>query len=429
MTKWIAIATAVASQVLLISGCTDEDSASKKDSANELLAPPKQGEGVQLRMVSALSTGVETERCMFYQVGSEGLAINREEVRFTPGSHHVLLYTTPYETIPQTDRFGNDVDTSGVFECGPKGPTAHWQVNGVAGGAQIANGPPIVDDLPPGVAFNVAPGTVLLMNTHYLNATDETLQTDARINLYTLKPSEVTAEAGILFWYNPIIYVPSQKNSSAREVCPIRKDIHLVNAQSHMHKRGVGYVAQKLDAAGAAIDDLYDTTEWEEVTLRKFEPADTLTAGQSVDFQCNYTNNTDHTIIQGLSTADEMCMFIGLYYPRDRQTELCGLNGEWSGAFWSATWIGEGTADGATTAACLNGSNDKSVDAGASFYRCVIDSCPAIGTATSAAARCLATNGLGACSTQCSSDVAACRACISEQCAAAMTALSAAQCS
>jgi hypothetical protein len=425
--KQIAIAAALLSLVPALAGCGSDDSA--KDPNDELLAAPKVGEGTQLRMVSALAPGVETERCKFFQVGAEGLAINREEVRYTPGSHHVLLFMTPYQSIPQTDRFGNAVDTSGVFECGPKGPTAHWEVNGVAGGAQIADGPPIVGELPEGVAFTVPPGTVLLMNTHYLNATDETLQTDARINLYTLKPSEVTTEAGILFWYNPIIYAPSNANSSAREVCPIHKDIQLVNAQSHMHKRGVGYAAQELDASGAAQGELYETTEWEMVTLRKFKPAKSLAAGQRIDFHCDYTNATDHTIIQGLSTADEMCMFIGLYYPRDRQTELCGLNDQWSGAFWAATWIGEGTANGATTAACLHAANDPSVDSGASFYKCVVDSCPAIGPATSAAARCIATKGLGACGSQCQSDATACNACISEQCADEMQTLSVAECS
>jgi hypothetical protein len=410
-------------------GCSSNDG-SKPQTTSELLAPPPNGQGIQLKMASTLDAGVETERCMFYKVGADGLAVNHEEVRYTPGSHHVLLYVTPYTDIPTQDRFGNAVDTSGIFECGPKGPTSHWQVNGVAGGAQIADGPPIVDDLPSGVAFVIPAGTILLMNTHYLNATGQALQTDARINLYTIASSEVTTEAGILFWYDPIIYIPSQEKRSAREVCPIRTDIQLVNAQSHMHRRGIGYVARELDTTGAPAGELYRGTEWEEVALTKFQPTKHLSAGQSVDFQCNYSNTTDHTIIQGLSTADEMCMFLGLYYPKDRQTELCGLNADWSGAFWGATWFGEGTADGATTATCLNSAKPKSVDNGASFYACMDDSCPAIGVPMSNAARCLATNGLGACSNECGgTDATTCQTCVAQNCGTAMQALATATCS
>lgn len=410
-------------------GCSDSNGADSGDKDGNTLAPPAAGKGVQVKMRSALKAGVETERCMFYQVGDNDLAVYREEVQFTHGSHHVLLFVTPYQSIPTEDRFGTAVDTSGVFECGPEGPTAHWTVTGVAGGSQIAHGTPVVDDLPPGVAFVIPAGTILLMNTHYLNATDATMQTDARINLYTIDRTEVQQEAGILFWYNPIIYAPSGQRSRAQEICPIRKDINLVNAQSHMHKRGVGYVAKERDATGVEQGELYRTTEWEEVDLRPFNPARLLRAGQSVDFACDYDNKSDHDIIQGLATTDEMCMFIGLYYPKDRQTELCGLNDEWSGAFWAATWIGQGASTGAQTASCLTNAKPLTEDDGASFFKCVVESCGTIGQQVSDAARCLATQGLGACETPCATDAESCRTCVNEQCGNAMSTLNQATCS
>lgn len=427
----MAARTKVAAAVLpllALLACSGEDNGDSSKRSAALLEPPPKGEGVQLKMTSSLAAGTETERCMFYQVGPEGLAVNHEDVRFTSGSHHILLFVTPYTAIPTQDRFGNSVDTSGIFECGSRGPTAHWEVTGVAGGSQIADGAPIINDLPAGTAIVIPPGTVLLMNTHYLNSTGKEMETDARINLHTIPAAEVTTEAGILFWYNPNIYIPAQQSASAREVCPIRKDIQLVNAQSHMHRRGVGYVARLLDASDAPLSELYRTTEWEEVEMDTFEPPMALTAGQKVDFQCDYQNTTDHTIFQGLSTKDEMCMFLGLYYPKDRQTELCGLNAEWKGAFWGATWIGQGAADGATTAACLGAAKDRSEDGGESFFKCVFDSCPTINTQLSAAVRCLGTQGLGACGPQCSTDAASCKACIQTQCAESVSTLSKATC-
>ena len=48
---------------------------------------------------------------MFYRVPAEGLYVNRQEVRYTPGSHHVLVFKTPYTEFPTTTIRGETVDT------------------------------------------------------------------------------------------------------------------------------------------------------------------------------------------------------------------------------------------------------------------------------------------------------------------------------
>src|SRR5688500_2502800 len=71
--------------------------------AASLLDPPAPGTGVQFRMVTKLEAGVETERCHFFQVPAEGLHVQRAVTRYAPGSHHVVLWRTPYPEIPATD--------------------------------------------------------------------------------------------------------------------------------------------------------------------------------------------------------------------------------------------------------------------------------------------------------------------------------------
>src|SRR5262249_43691491 len=148
------------------------------------------------------------------------------EVRYTPGSHHVLIYTTPYTSIPTMDIHGNTVDTSGVIDA-PRGGTADWKIDGVIAGSQSADAPPVVDHLPPDVAVKLAGGTVLLMNTHYLNTSQKPLQVEARINLYTVPAAQVTQEAGVLFYYDPIIRVPGNASAYAEMSCPVTSDITL----------------------------------------------------------------------------------------------------------------------------------------------------------------------------------------------------------
>jgi hypothetical protein len=233
------------------------------------LTPPPPGQGVQLQMLSTLDKGVETERCKFFQVPAEGWYYNRQDVRYTPGSHHVLLFMTSYTSIPTVNTRGVSVDTSGVFAC-PEGAAADWDVGGVAGGAQKANGEPVVSGLPDDTAMVLKGGSVLLMNTHYLNASPGALETDARINLYFIAKEKVKREAGILFFYNPFIYVPGQSMAVARRNCPVLSDINLVNSQSHMHKRGVDYVANLLGGDGQAVKELYRGTDWQEVIMKQY---------------------------------------------------------------------------------------------------------------------------------------------------------------
>jgi Copper type II ascorbate-dependent monooxygenase, C-terminal domain len=298
----------------------------------------------------------------------------------------------------------------------------------VAGGSQTANGAPIVNDLPPDVAVKIPGGTVLLMNTHYLNAGAQPLATDARINLFTVPAEQAKREAGFVFFYNPFIRVPAKRSAQAREVCPVRSDISLVNVQSHMHKRGVGFEAQLLDATGNPIEELYRGTEWQEVVMKKNTPHKALKAGQLIDYRCQYDNPESRVITQGLSTRDEMCMLVGLYYPRDRQFELCGINETWDGSFFGARWIGNGDVAGDQTLSCLMQARSAEDDKGDSLFGCVTDSCPKITVEVSNAVRCLSTRASASCEEECKAGKDACQQCYMPKCRPMLDALAVATC-
>src|SRR5687768_177288 len=67
---------------------------------DDLLAPPPDGEGVQFRMTTTIQPGIEGEWCQFVTAPTTAMRVQRDEVRFTEGSHHFLLYETSYATIP-----------------------------------------------------------------------------------------------------------------------------------------------------------------------------------------------------------------------------------------------------------------------------------------------------------------------------------------
>jgi hypothetical protein len=382
----------------------------------DLLAPPPADEGVQYRMVSSIEPGQEIERCQLFVAPKEGIFVRKDEVRFTAGSHHVLLYRTAYPAIPTENSKGVKLDATQVHDCAD-GATAEWNVNGVLAGSQSGNGDSMLGELPDGVAVKVEPGTVLVMNTHYLNATSERVDADARINLYSLPAEKVKTEAGVLFYYNPFIAVPANGAATARMRCPVQDDISIVRVQSHMHRRGVGFAAYLGDSDGANQQEIYTNTEWERVPAKEFTPLLQVKAGQTIDYHCDYKNTEARTIAQGQSTKDEMCMLIGPYYPRNAALENCITD---QGEF-AATWIGSGTATCSDTLGCAVGAKSAG-----DFYGCVVNSCAGASTSVSDVLRCELTNGHGACKTSCPG--AGCDACVLQACGTSISACQAAKC-
>lgn len=381
-----------------------------------LLAPPAAGEGVQYRMVSTIQSGQEIERCQLFVAPKEGLFVRKDEVRFTAGSHHVLLYRTSYPALPTENLEGVKLDGTQIHDCA-EGATAAWAVNGVLAGSQSGDGDSMLGELPEGVAVKVEPGTVLLMNTHYLNATSEAVEADARVNLYTLPAEKVKTEAGVLFYYNPFIHIPENGVATARMRCPVQDDVTLVRVQSHMHRRGVGFAAYLGDADGSNPEEIYTSKEWERVPAKTFSPLLSIKAGQTIDYRCDYENGEARAINQGLTTKDEMCMLIGPYYPRDEALENCA-NAQHE---YSATWIGSGAASCGDTLGCFSGA--KSLG---DFFGCVVNSCPGSSGEVSEFVRCQISQGHGACAASCPG--AGCDACVTTECKPALSACLAATC-
>lgn len=145
-------------------------------------------------MQTNIDAHAEDERCKFV-ITTEDLWVHQEEVRYTPASHHFILWSTTYTSIPTKDIHGNDVDTSGVFEC-PGGPPAAWTVNRYVGGSQSPDAPAVLGALPDNVALHIPAGSVLMMDLHLLNAGATPLPVTVQINLDAIPASQVAEEAG-----------------------------------------------------------------------------------------------------------------------------------------------------------------------------------------------------------------------------------------
>ena len=247
---------------------------------------------VEYRLQATIEAGVEMELCKFLLAPEEGMWINRDEIAYTPGSHHVLLFGTMYEEVPTTNIRGQTVDTSDFFPCDDG--TGDWSLGGLIAGTQNANGASSLA-YPPGVATFVPGGAVLLVNAHYLNATAQTLEPEIIIELHTIPEDDVVERGGFIFWYDLFIRVEAGQTGTARMRCPIHEDITLTTAQSHMHARGVHFVAELVRPDGTT-ETLYETDEWEEVPTRHWPEGLPVEKGSVIDFRCDYQNDSPETI-------------------------------------------------------------------------------------------------------------------------------------
>jgi hypothetical protein len=267
-----------------------------------LLEPPPAGEGLQIGYEVTLEPGRETTFCKFFPMPEGGIDVGKIEERYDGASHHVLIYATSYtaDTMPQ-----------GVSENCLDDEETFSRVVGIVDASQQ---PSESIQFPPGIAYPLVGRLALLVEYHVLNTTDAQSSAEVAVNLWRAE-GEITGEAGTLFYYHDLIAVPPMGSSSARLQCQVPEDLRLLTAAGHMHKRGVGLVAQATPPGGAAMQ-LLQVEGWADAPTKYFGATGTpIAAGTVIDFTCDYVNTSEALVVEGTSaTRNEMCVFGGLYY-------------------------------------------------------------------------------------------------------------------
>ena len=261
--------------------------------------------------------GAELLRCVYAAFPSDRgmIAVNSAESHYTAGSHHFLAYRSDLVGIPE--------DRTEVFDCNDN-DFSHNR-----GSYYEAQQPDSSRALPAGVAHMFQPDEVVILQAHYINATDEDVDAHVRFVLHTVDPAEVKHEAGSILWSNFRFSVPPHSKQRVTLTCPIPEDFNPALLWSHMHHRSSNFVASTDDEAAAeALGTLYEEHDWAEPQPREYQmdPAVTLHAGSSVTFSCDMTNDTDSPLVYGNSAeTNEMCILHGMYWPRMtmRGAEFC----------------------------------------------------------------------------------------------------------
>jgi hypothetical protein len=357
-------------------------------------------------MTETVPGGGEIFDCKYVQLADVDQWLIAGKHDYTPGSHHLLLYTTALTSIPA----GGDQ----VQDCyeGAGGNSIMGNVTGVLYGGQTPTGS---ETYPQGVGLPTTANEVLVFQVHYLNDTANDLQTTVNVDLtFDTNPSDITSRAGIMFFYDPFIAVPAGATAKASMRCLIPSDVTLLYASSHYHSRGVGYDAYidpAVDQLGTA--PFYTSSSWSSPDNALLTMP--IAAGSRLRFECDYDNSAGTVAYFSGQSAqtNEMCMFIGTYYPEMGEGSDFCVQGE--------DMFGTGTAACGATLSCMQACGGQlSLGGGAQSpppdcnQTCIVDSCPT----ASAPYMDLDTCATSTCKTECADATSTdCATCLTTSCA------------
>lgn len=235
------------------------------------LPPPSASEGFQLKTVPVqVAAGQENQDCYFFRVPSASEAwVNHIVLRQRAGSHHLNIFRV--KTIVNLSgedgtvvKGGNDLKNP----CWVSSNWADWPL--VINSQSSVPGAETVDyTLPEGVAHKFAPGELLMLQTHYVNATTQVTPDvgEAWVNFEYYPTSKVTAELGTLFATNQNLKICPGESKFYEKTCRLPQPATIVAANGHFHSRGTRFSMFSWDEVAGKGGQFYDSSSWSDPVM------------------------------------------------------------------------------------------------------------------------------------------------------------------
>jgi hypothetical protein len=150
------------------------------------------------------------------------------------------------------------------------------------------------------------------MNLHLFNVGEDALEGRSGMWIKTVPGEDVVHEAENVLAGPLSLDIPVGRSTQTGS-CTLRADATVFSVGPHMHQSGIHLRATATTAAGEVeiYDGDYDFFHQIAYDVDALE----LKAGDRVNLECTYQNDTDRPLSWGDSSLDEMC-FIGLgLYP------------------------------------------------------------------------------------------------------------------
>ena len=214
--------------------------------------------------------GTETQRCFFFEVPSDvPVFVTRFEIAQNPGTHHMNVFRV--RTVKQLIARSGDAVLEG--ECWKAGNWSDWplvvnsQLSDPHGNGALPPGHTRWD-MPPDTAMRFEPRELLMLQSHYVNATTQQTPLEARVlvNFHTVAEATIKAEVGTAFATNQSVRVcPGQRDAFFETTCKLSttEPVTIIGANSHFHSRGTKFTISVMDPeASGSPPPFYTSTSW-----------------------------------------------------------------------------------------------------------------------------------------------------------------------
>ncbi len=225
------------------------------------------------------------------------------------GGHHTILYAVTLQEAANTHECNEDDMINARYLAGA-GPDS----------------PPSL--LPPGVVFRMPATTQLMVQTHWINATDQPIDGQSAFNLKVTKPKPEHKLASLLTVGTTMFTLPMGAGSTSAECIVEEGPFNVFTLGGHMHEWGT-YAKITLDQGSQAGSMLWES-EWNEEMqfnppLNQYptEAPLVLNAGDKLRIDCEYHNDTGSP----LPFPREMCVGFQYAYPMTKQLDC--MDGNW----------------------------------------------------------------------------------------------------
>ena len=177
----------------------------------------------------------------------------------------------------------------------------------------VAGQPHNVTQYPAGMAAKLKGSVGLRLQSHYLNAGTTDLNASVVVRLTKVDPATITKWVAELYFNRTVLTVPVGDGQTVTTTCTVPSTygpISLISGLTHMHMRGVHFVASTNKGVSLA-----DTTIWDEPPVVNYPTPIPLNPGDSISWTCTYNNNTGAPLMFGDSAQkNEMCIYLARFY-------------------------------------------------------------------------------------------------------------------
>jgi hypothetical protein len=321
----------------LLSACGSTNGpATPPDTASAaVFSPPPAGEGytrLVAKKIPDIKPGADITYCQYVMPALDHdvdiLSLTGYQSAF---GHHIVAFSFADDGTKQIGEsfpcMGTEVSSGSP---GGAGLDVGSYLGGIAGANDKNNsGSP----LPEGVAFRLKTGNGIMLNVHFLNTGDKTVDGNGVIDVKLAEPDPNRLIASMFVNVNLNFDLAPKERTDSSVECVAQKDTQIIMASNHMHEYGVAASSEVVRAGSTVAESLHDDPTWTydmqfNIVYSRW-PAATpyvVHAGDTIRTNCSWQNTTANA----LTFPREMCVGIAFVLVSGDNPKAPGcVNGTW----------------------------------------------------------------------------------------------------